>query len=260
MAAKKSDDFYVGYQKVAPRGLSRLMGRAVAILILGGVALALAFAITQKPFGPGVFEYLRHREFEGVVQQEPVPALLVARPGRSAINGSSFSRYALVAPGKHGAGPLIESLDGHRARLEGTLIYHDGQTMLEIVPESIELVGGTASQPVLDVRPVDLGRHTLRGEIVDSKCYLGVMKPGREKPHRACAALCIRGGVPPILVSEAASGEQQSFLLVDAHGRTLNERILGLVAEPVEITGDVRRYGDLLVLAADPAAYRRLSE
>jgi hypothetical protein len=28
---------------------------------------------------------------------------------------------------------------------------------------------------------------TLTGEIVDSKCYLGVMNPGQGKVHRDCA-------------------------------------------------------------------------
>ena len=34
--------------------------------------------------------------------------------------------------------------------------------------------------------------------------------------------------------------------------------VLDRVAEPLEITGDVVRHGDLLVLYADPASYRRV--
>jgi hypothetical protein len=34
--------------------------------------------------------------------------------------------------------------------------------------------------------------------------------------------------------------------------------VLDLVAEPVRITGDVERQGDLLILRADPAGYQRL--
>jgi hypothetical protein len=33
-----------------------------------------------------------------------------------------------------------------------------------------------------------------------------------------------------------------------------------MVAEPLEITGEVRRQGDLLVLYADPLTYRRIGE
>jgi hypothetical protein len=35
--------------------------------------------------------------------------------------------------------------------------------------------------------------------------------------------------------------------------------VLDLVAEPVEISGEVVRSGDLLVLYADPRTYRRIA-
>jgi hypothetical protein len=46
-------------------------------------------------------------------------------------------------------------------------------------------------------------------------------------------------------------------LLVSAEGKPVNKDVLDMVAEPVEITGDVERQGDLLVLRADPRSYRR---
>jgi hypothetical protein len=52
----------------------------------------------------------------------------------------------------------------------------------------------------------DLGAFTLVGEIVDSKCYLGIMNPGETNPHRECAALCIRGGIPPLIIAHDADG------------------------------------------------------
>ena len=106
---------------------------------------------------------------------------------------------------------------------------------------------------------VDLGEHTLRGEIVDIKCYLGVMKPAHGKPHRSCAARCISGGIPPALVVKDRDGDTNHLLLVSADGRTVNREVLPLVAEPVEITGRVVRLGDRLVLQANPETYRRLT-
>jgi hypothetical protein len=52
----------------------------------------------------------------------------------------------------------------------------------------------------------DLGAFTLVGEIVDSKCYLGIMNPGETNPHRECAALCIGGGIPPLIIAHDADG------------------------------------------------------
>ncbi len=100
---------------------------------------------------------------------------------------------------------------------------------------------------------MNLGKVTIVGEIVDSKCYLGVMNPGRSKVHRDCAARCISGGVPPALVT--ADG---LYLLAGADGRQLHAQILDLVAEKVEVSGTLLRSGETLTLWADPANYRRV--
>ena len=100
---------------------------------------------------------------------------------------------------------------------------------------------------------------TLEGEIVDSKCYLGTMKPARWKPHRACAINCIAGGVPPLFVVELADGTRTHYLLVDAENKPINDRVLNYVAEPVRITGEEWRLGDLRILAADPETLERLN-
>jgi len=42
-------------------------------------------------------------------------------------------------------------------------------------------------------------------------------------------------------------------------GEPVNKQVLNLVAAPVEITGEVERQGELLLLRADPATYRRVS-
>ena len=37
------------------------------------------------------------------------------------------------------------------------------------------------------------------------------------------------------------------------------KQVLDMVAEPLEITGEVERQGELLILRADPATYRRVN-
>ena len=98
------------------------------------------------------------------------------------------------------------------------------------------------------------------GEIVDSKCYLGVMNPGRLASHRACAVRCISGGIPPILLVRQSGGQLLYFLLVSSDGRPVNKQVLDMVAEPIEITGEVLRQGELSILRADPATYRRIGQ
>ena len=130
--------------------------------------------------------------------------------------------------------------------------------MIETKPEWIqpaERVSTTNAPP----RSVSLGKQTLIGEIVDSKCFLGVMNPGQLAPHRACAIRCISGGCPPVLLVRQKEAPPQYLLLVSAEGNPVNKQVLDIVAEPVEITGELERQGELLILRADPSTYRRVS-
>ena len=135
-------------------------------------------------------------------------------------------------------------------------IYRGNQTMIEVQPDSIQAtnIATTAALP----QAIPLGKQTLVGEIVDSKCFLGVMNPGQLTPHRACAIRCISGGVPPVLLVRQEDGPAIYLLLVSADGKPVNKQVLGMVAEPVEITGEVERQGELLILRADPTTYRKL--
>ncbi len=247
-------DFYVGYEPQAPPGLSRFLRRVVVGLLLGGVGIAALLASLQQPFDPGIFEFGVVREFEGLMLTDPVPALIVDEP-LEGMPPEAASRFLLVAPGKFGAADLVSGMDGRRVEVRGSLIYRGRLTMIELLPGSMGLLAGGAS-PEPEIA-VDLGEHTLMGEIVDSKCYLGVMKPGRRKTHRACAARCISGGVPPILRVDVVDAEPLHLLLVGRDGGAINRAILEYVAEPVAVSGRVWRHGAQLVVHADPNAICR---
>ena len=105
---------------------------------------------------------------------------------------------------------------------------------------------------------VVMDRLTLSGEIVDSKCYLGVMNPGSGKVHRDCAVRCISGGAPPSFIARDAAGVLKVMLLTGADARTLNADVLDFVAEPLKITGTLVRRGDTLVLRAEPRDFLRV--
>jgi hypothetical protein len=175
---------------------------------------------------------------------------LVARPGEIG-QQDKYSRYLLVAPGKHGADDLVVGFDGKQVRLHGQLIYREGGTMVEITPGSIAVIDAA---PALQATTRDLGTVTVTGEIVDSKCYLGVMNPGQGKVHRDCAARCLSGGIPPIFVT--TDGHEQ-FLLVGLDGRALGRDALPeFVAEPIEVRGELLETGSTHLLRVDPSALR----
>ena len=267
--ASSRSDFYVGYAEHAPHELGRWTRRGALGLVLGGLVVAILGALFHRRLDPSTFEFGVRRSFEGVVRMRPAPELELRRP-----RSDEVSRYLLVHPGKWGAAAPLSVFDNRAVRLEGSLVYRDGQTLIEVVPESVrELEAGgmasvapdpsgavTAAQPRGEadaLEPRSLGLQTLVGEVVDSKCFLGVMNPGELKPHRACAARCIAGGIPPVLCVRDGAAGASYVLLVSAAGEPINEEVLEYVAETVEITGDLLRYGDRLVLRADIDSYRR---
>jgi hypothetical protein len=129
--------------------------------------------------------------------------------------------------------------------------------MVEAIPDSIKIAGRQLPPPP-GLETISLGKQTFVGEIVDSKCYLGVMNPGQLIPHRDCAILCISGGIPPMLFVRQKIGPPIYLLLASADNQPVNQQVLDLVAEPVQITGDVERQGELLILRADPKTILRI--
>ena len=249
MAERRDDEFYVGYLPQAPAGIAARSRLGVVLIFVVAVALGLLLVNAQSRFDPAVFEFGIVTEHTGVVREQPYPMLDVARPG-----SDSVSSYYLSSFGKRGAAEQVAGLDGKTVRMRGSLIYRDDKTMLEVEDGSVEIVEDAR---VVSVPAEDLGTRTLVGEVVDSKCFLGVMKPGNLKPHRACAVRCISGGVPPVLLVRDTEGVATYYLLVSESGEPVNRQVLPMVAEPVEITGRVTARGELLTLFADPESYRR---
>lgn len=246
MSPRESEPFYIGYQSQAPAGLRRWLRAIIAVLFVIAAILALSFASGFQRLPLSVFEFGQERAFTGVIRQQPYPALLVKRDDK-------LEQYWLVGSGKHAAD--VSAFVGQTVRLRGTLITRDGLRMLEVVPSTIVRLDTSSVQTF----PTEsLGRFTFTGEIVDSKCYLGVMNPGRAKPHRECAVRCISGGVPPLFVARDANGQEVTMQLADAAGAPLSKEILDFVAEPLEISGEVIRTGEWFTLHADPRTYLRL--
>jgi hypothetical protein len=244
------NDFYVGYLPKAPTGLARFVRMVIIVQGLLAVTAALVLVVGQMPFASTAFEYGRLSSFEGIVVTRPFPTLLVARPGQIGKH-DKYSRYLLVAPGKHGADDLVATFDGKQVRLQGQLIYREGGTMVEIAPGSIAVID---TAPAVQSTTRDLGTVTVTGEIVDSKCYLGVMNPGQGKVHRDCAARCLSGGIPPIFIT--TDGHEQ-LLLVGLDGLALGRDALReFIGEPITIRGEVLARGDSRLLEIDPRSFR----
>jgi len=239
-------EFYVGYLPKTPAGIARRIKTLIAILLVLGAVAGITFARVQKTFAPSTFEYGRERTFEGVLESSPYPALVVAGPG---LRDGKPMRFLLVAAGKHGADSQVQHYAGKTVRLRGILIYRDNQSMIELVKDSISIVDDTHQAPT---PPTDLGTFDLTGEIVDGKCYLGVMNPANGKVHRDCAVRCLSGGIPPIFATNDFRGIPAILVLTDAGGEPLpKQAFLHLVAQPVQVHGRVLQRGETMFLEAE---------
>jgi len=242
-----NDDFYVGYLPKAPAGLGKIVARIAAGVLLAGLIAGGLLIFGQPPFATSKFGYGEYRDYAGVIEEWPYPMLV-----------TDNASFLLVAPGKHGLSDTVKGLQGKHVQLKGSLIERTPDRMIEVVPASI--AAGAQRSQAASQRIIDLSPVTLRGEIVDTKCYLGVMNPGEHKVHRDCAVRCISGGVPPAFLARDASGDSRVLLLVGEDGRALSREVLPFVAEPLEISGDLVRMGSTVTLKASPAKFRRITE
>lgn len=240
-----NQEFYVGYVPKPPANLAKWLKRLGIGGVLAAALVALLLTLRQPPFANSTFEFGVERDYAGVIEEWPYPILRT--PERS---------YLLVAPGKHGLAPAVKGFEGRTIHLKGTLIERGEDRMLEVRPQTIQPLPAVQSVPG-SVQRMELGRVRLGGEIVDTKCYLGVMNPGEGKVHRDCAARCISGGAPPAFIAKDARGTPKLLLLAGPGGRPLDRQVLRYVAEPIEIDGMLVRQGSHLVLEADPGGFFR---
>jgi hypothetical protein len=210
--------------------LARFVSRAVFAVIAAAVAVGTVLVFAQAPFAPARFDYGVERTFEGTIARSPYPVLF-----------TGSERYLLVGPGKHGAGTdLVGSV-----RIVGSVIEHGGDRALEVLRATTRSHAGARTDDQV------IGPIVLTGEVVDTKCYFGVMNPGSGKVHRDCAVRCISGGVPPGLLVRDRDGMLHTVLLAAADGRELHREVLGYVAQPVRVHGTLVRTAGSLVLRAD---------
>jgi hypothetical protein len=143
-----------------------------------------------------------------------------------------------------------QSLNNKGIKLQGKLIYFDGKLAMELSEGAAAFKGFTTlqNQPTITQ---SLGEATLRGEILDPKCYLGVMRPGEGKPHRSCAIRCIEGGIPPFFKVVTKEDAHQYFFVLDANGNPVNDKVAKYVADEVQLCGTVEQWDDWYVVKMD---------
>jgi DMSO/TMAO reductase YedYZ heme-binding membrane subunit/nitrite reductase/ring-hydroxylating ferredoxin subunit len=240
-AATEKSEFFIGWQsKLAPA-----LGRFVcgAMIPLAALVPAVVGAVVwfQHPVDRGRFEFGIEKQFEGVLYEHPFPRLRLTNADGKQVD------HVLVGSGKFGPPAVIAGAHGKRVRFSGSLIVREPLHMIELNrPDTFTILDrDAASAPQPTTSPLGEGRFV--GELVDTKCYSGVMRPATGKVHRACAIRCLSGGVPPGLLVRDSKGDGVVFLLAGPGDEPLRYDVQ-LAGTLIEVTGALELNGETPVL------------
>ena len=246
------DDFFIGWAETPPVD-RRFFVRAGLGLMVGAAATAGGVAALQRPVGSGAWNMGEIREWRGIATAEPYSML------RTLDLDGTPRTVLLACQGKCGVSAKIGALAGKPVIVKGSLIQRGQHAMVAVIDgldwiqEDLDGTAGDLAFP----EPEFMFEASLSGEILDSKCWFGAMRPSEGKVHKSCASLCIRGGIPPAFYVKDRK-DQKALMIMTSGGYGHNQDLLPYVADPVQITGQVQRFGDLFLLDAPVSAIRRL--
>jgi hypothetical protein len=240
-------DFFIGWDDHPPRRLARfLLGVALfaaCVMLLLGLALGRAV-------DAGAGEIVGETTVAGILEMTPYPHL---RSPPDAVHPNGHA-VLLAGDGKYGIASAAVKFAGHAVEARGALVKRGDLDMLIVSPDdgvrpTVILV---SNMPAI----ASLGRWRISGEICDGKCNAGIMRPGAGIAHKACATLCVSGGVPPVFVTTSPVEGAGFMLLADGEGAAAPARMLDFMAIPVTLEGVVERRGDLAVFRVDWSSAR----
>jgi hypothetical protein len=230
-----------------PAGL-RVFLIALGLAAIGlFVGAGLAIGATQDDPGSGAFRFDYGRQtVTGVLELHPYPLLSVTEGSKRITAGHTLM---LSGSGKRGLGKRAAGLDGQLVEVSGVLLARGDLDMLQVRGGKKGLVAVDGDAPPLETQP--LGRWRLTGEICDGKCLAGAMRPGRGLAHKACANLCLIGGVPPVFVSSQAVEGSEFLMIAGADGAALPAAAYDHVGQFLSLEGNIEQRGDVLVFSVD---------
>ncbi len=258
MGLKNYSGFFIGWSNDCPEGLRRFLP-VIGLGLIGAFAgLGFSIGSTQDDPGDGAFRFEFGRQsVVGVLESDPYPFVHVVESEQY----ETGHTVMLTGGGKRGPGDRAVVLDGQIVEAEGVPLKRGELDM-------IQLRGGMNGLRAAEARPVgeaaqrptpqSLGKWRLTGEICDGKCLAGAMRPGTGIAHKACANLCLEGGLPPVFVSTGHVEGEVFFLMADPDGKPVDESVLDYTALLIEVEGEVERRGALLILKIDPETMRVL--
>ena len=249
------NDFFIGWLDKTPSDYANKTKVFLLTIFPILVLSALAFINSQKPVNNSTFEFGKLTTVEGTLIEKPVPMLRM-KVGENLSNQAIYQHLMLVDVMKFGAEKAIgemekianHSLYGKAIKLQGTLIYYNGKTVMELTEGAKAFLGLSNQKAYPTIPHSNVGMTKMRGEIVDPKCFFGVMKPGEGKPHKSCAVRCLSGGIPAVFATKDKNNNQQYYILLGEDGNSINAELLDFTADHIQISGKVAQMADWKIL------------
>jgi hypothetical protein len=242
--------FFIGWAAVPP-GLRGFLALTAVVVLCAAAGVALAIAASQPdPGDGGVFGW--EDDIAGVIVEEAYPLLYVTEATPRLPAGSVVVMSAL---NKAGVAERTRPFVGQAVTASGLYTRRGDVAMLQLRGAERGVAARDAAPEPVPPREA-LGRWRLVGEVCDGKCYAGAMRPGAGISHKACAALCLLGEVPPLFVlAEPFMGEEY-LLITTPDGRPVGPETINLTGALIAAEGAVERLGTLLIFRLDPATAR----
>lgn len=246
----EDEEFYIGWQEEAPKSFGNARKKYFLISIMLMVLFSVVYLFLEKPFVQSYFDYGNLTDVSGQIVEYPVFGIKTEKDGK-------LITIPLVGFGKFDALPVLEALkertDGKsfaelEVTLRGTAIYNNDKIWMELTQGDESIVSIIDKANYTQRKVINLGEETISGEIVDPKCFFGVMNPAYNKIHRSCAIRCISGGIPPVLAVKDSEGFSDYYFVTDENGKPLNQYILQYIGIPVALSGSVEKVDDWKVI------------
>ncbi|MEM8756556.1 MAG: hypothetical protein AAGF47_02085 [Planctomycetota bacterium] len=217
---------YVGYMPTPRRHLLALRAIVPLLLVLAA-GIGILTAGTMNEPGAAVWDTSAVAEVEGVLRLRPVPHVV-----------TPDGPVLLVEQGKFGAQERAAAFADRGVRVRGAAIERGAIRLIELAAGDGALAEAPAAAEVSGV-PTASRRVRATGEIIDTKCFSGAMKPGEGRRHRACAILCIRGGIPAAFIGIDEAGEPIWGIIEPTDSGLPSESTIDRVGEPVAAEFDL---------------------
>ncbi|TRX62538.1 hypothetical protein FNH22_00130 [Fulvivirga sp. M361] len=251
---EQENEFYIGWQEHAPSSFKSSRKGFFIITLIVAIIFGITYLFIERPFIESTFDFGNLTELEGTLVEYPVFGL------KTSIDDQTVT-VPLVGFGKFDALPVLDRirseagdtpLEKLKVKLRGTIIQYRDRMWMELTEGNGSIIEVNTMDHLPERIINNKGTKTVIGEIIDPKCFFGVMNPAYGKIHKSCAIRCISGGIPPVLAVGEHGEFSDYYFLVDQQGHSVNKEVLAYVGIPVSLSGDVQQVDDWNVIKISP--------